>query len=410
MNRSATKSEVGRATDRLVRLAYARLVAWLASEWHDVAAAEDALGDALRAALEAWPRTGIPERPEAWLLVAARRRLLDAVRARRVRAAAMGELESLAEPAAPAPPPVPDRRLALLFVCTHPVIDEGVRTPLMLQTVLGLDAARIASCFLVAPATMGQRLVRAKARLRDAGTRFVVPEPDAFPARAVAVREAIYAAYGTGWDALGTTDPVCRGLTDEAIWLARVLVETLPDDAEAKGLLSLMLFCESRRQARRSQEGRFVPLAEQDPALWERTMVTEAEALLTAAVGVGDAGRFQLEAAIQSAVVDGARTGRPPRQAILALHTALVAVAPTIGNALARIAALADVAGAEAGLAALTALPEATVATYQPYWAVRAHLLRLSGDEADAQAAYERAAALTDDPAVRAFLLGRTSH
>ncbi|HEY2995793.1 MAG TPA: sigma factor, partial [Methylomirabilota bacterium] len=205
------------------RTAYSRLVAWLAARWHDVAAAEDALGDALAAALETWPRDGVPDKPEAWLYTAARRRLLDAARRHRVRADAAADLNTVMDDTDVARDGLfADERLKLLFVCAHPAIDEAVRTPLMLQTVLGLDAARIAAAFLVAPATMGQRLVRAKAKIRDTGIRFEVPEASELRERLDAVLEAIYAAYGTGWDDGAGADPRRSGLAEEAIWLGRL--------------------------------------------------------------------------------------------------------------------------------------------------------------------------------------------
>jgi RNA polymerase sigma-70 factor (ECF subfamily) len=202
-----------RAAELAARASYGRLLAYLAARWRDVAAVEDALGDAFVAALETWPRGGVPDKPEAWLFAAARRRLIDGARHASVEAVAADALRVVvdrAEHAAASEAVFPDERLRLLFVCAHPAIDEAVRTPLMLQTVLGPNAARIASAFLVSPATMGQRLVRAKAKIRDAGTRFEVPGRGALPARLTAVLEAIYAAYGSGWEDVAGADPTCR--------------------------------------------------------------------------------------------------------------------------------------------------------------------------------------------------------
>ena len=216
-----------RAVERAARDSYGRLVAFLAARSRDVAAAEDALGDAFRAALEAWPRTGIPTRPEAWLLTAARRRLIDRTRHAGVHDAALPTLLAAAdeaEDAATGDSIFPDERLALLFVCAHPAIDAAARTPLMLQVVLGLDAARIASAFLVQPGAMSRRLVRAKAKIRDAGIRFALPDAGDLPDRLDAVLGAIYAAYGSGWDDVAGADPRRRGLAAEAIDLGRLLV------------------------------------------------------------------------------------------------------------------------------------------------------------------------------------------
>jgi len=237
-----------------------------------VAAAEDALGDALLAALEAWPRVGVPDKPEAWLVAAARRKLVDAARHAKVAASAAPALEIVVERAQREviDAVFPDERLKLLFVCAHPAIDEAARTPLMLQTVLGLDAATIASAFLVAPATMSQRLVRVKAKIRDAGIRFEIPESQELPSRVDAVLEAIYAAYGSGWEDVAGADPRRRGLAEEAIWLGRLVARLLPDEPEALGLLALMLHCEARRPARRDPAGAYVPLGRQDVALWSR--------------------------------------------------------------------------------------------------------------------------------------------
>ena len=215
--------------EAVARAAYGRLVAYLSARSRDVAAAEDALAEAFAAALRVWPQSGVPDRPEAWLFTAARRQLIQAGRHRAVQTAAEPVLMLLAEERHEREPDsLPDRRLELMFACAHPAIDPAARAPLMLQAVLGLDAAHIASAFLVAPATMGQRLVRAKARIRDAGIAFVVPETNELPERLDAVLEAIYAAYGSGWEDAAGTDARRKGLTAEAIWLARLLATLLP--------------------------------------------------------------------------------------------------------------------------------------------------------------------------------------
>lgn len=406
---AAPHEAAGRAAERAARLSYGRLVAHLARAWRDVAAAEDALGDAFARALENWPRTGVPDNPDAWLLVAARRRLTDGARAAAVRRAAADTLAAVSPDPEEEAMSVPDRRLVLMAVCAHPAIDPAARTPMMLQTVLGLDAARIASAFLVPPATMGQRLVRAKARIRDAGIRFELPDPEELPARAEAIREAVYAAYGTGWDAAPAASSTVRGLAEEAIWLGRVLAEQMPSDPETAGLVALMLYAEARRAARRGPDGSFVPLDRQSVARWDRAMIDEADALLAAAARAGAPGRFQLEAAIQSTHVEEGLTGRDLRRPRLALATALETVAPTIANRLGRAAAAAEAEGPEAGLALLDALPAERIADHQPAFALRGHLYARLGRTDEARAALTRAAGLTDDPAVRAFLLARAA-
>ncbi len=401
-------SSTGRAAEQAARQSYGRLVAYLARSWRDLAAIEDALGEAFARALATWPRSGVPANPDGWLLVATRNRLRDGARGSRLHADAVASLLVTGpDEAMEDPPVIPDKRLELMFVCAHPAIDPAMHAPLMLQVVLGLAAAEIASSFLVSPDAMGRRLGRAKMRIRDIGLSFQPPDRDDLPARMASVMEAIYAAYGQGWDSIASDDAARRGLSEEAVWLARVLVSLAPGDAEVLGLLALMLFCETRAGARRV-DGRYVPLAEQDLARWDRPMLAEAEATLRAAGALAAPGRFQLEAAIQSAMVQSRLTGDDMRRPLLTLHIALTAFAPTIGNHVGRAAALADVDGAEAGLAELSRLPEEKTAAYQPFWALRTHLLEASGaPEPEIREARDRAIGLTTDPAVRAYLTRR---
>jgi RNA polymerase sigma-70 factor (ECF subfamily) len=275
--------------------------------------------------------------------------------------------------------------------------------------VLGLDAARIASAFLVPPATMSQRLVRVKAKIRDAGIRFEVPGPAELPARLGAVLEAIYAAYGSGWEDVAGADPRRQGLADEAIWLGRLVVRLLPEEPEAQGLLALMLHCEARRPARRDGDGAYVPLGRQDVARWSPSIIEEAERTLADAARAEKPGRFQLEAAIQSVHARRAVTGDTDWEAIALLYEGLLALAPTIGARVAQAAALAEARGAAAGLAMLDvvasdAAAAGAVGTYQPYWALRAHLLGRLGQPGPAREAYAQAIGLSEDPAVREFL------
>jgi predicted RNA polymerase sigma factor len=405
-----TTGDAHRAAELAARASYGRLVAYLARLSRDVAAAEDALGDAFVAALATWPRDGVPDKPEGWLLATARRRLLDAGRHATVGARALPALHAMvdeADGAAASGPVFPDERLALLFVCAHPAIDEGMRTPLMLQTVLGLDAARIAAAFVVPAATMGQRLVRVKTKIRDAGIRFEVPDPRELPARLGPVLEAIYAAYGSGWEDVAGAEARREDLADEAIWLGRLVTRLLPDEPEAWGLLALMLHCEARRAARRDVSGGYVPLGRQDVERWAWPMIEEAERTLLVAARAGVPGRFQLEAAIQSAHAQRGHTGRTDWDAIALLYEGLVRLAPTVGACVGRAAALAEASGAGPALAALDALPSTVVASYQPYWALRAHLLATLGRADEAAQAYTRAIGLSEDEAVRAFLAGK---
>ncbi len=399
-----------RAIEQAVRDSYGRLLAFLAARSRDLAGAEDALAEALRIALETWPRTGVPEKPEAWLLVAARRKLTDAARHARVRLEAAPHLAAVAEQAyeiTEGSMVFPDDRLKLLFVCAHPAIDPAARTPLMLQTVLGLDAARIASAFLVQPAAMGQRLTRAKAKIRLAGLSFEVPEARQLPERLDPVLESIYAAYGSGWDDVAGADPRRKGLAEEAISLGRLLVQLMPSEPEAKGLLALMLHCEARRNARRTNTGEYVPLLGQDARLWSKAMMEEAEHWLREASRTKRYGRFQFEAAIQSAHAQRAHTGETNWEAVAMLYEGLVSLSPTTGALVGRAAAVAEAEGPERGWKLLQEISPGLVTEYQPYWALAAHLLTRMRRSSEAVTAYGRAIGLCEDAAMREFLRQR---
>jgi predicted RNA polymerase sigma factor len=400
-----------RTIERVARESYGRLVAYLSSHTRDVASAEDALSNALIKALTTWPRDGVPQNPEAWLLTTARHSLIDLVRHQQVAAASEPTLLLLRE--GPKEETLsaefPDERLKLLFVCAHPAIDPAMHTPLMLQTVLGLDAARIAHAFLISPTTMGQRLVRAKTKIRDGGIQFEVPQERELPQRLDAVLEAIYAAFGIGWDDMAGVDQRGRDLAEEAIWLARVLLQLIPGEAEVRGLLALMLHCEARRAARRGPDGQYVPLSEQDSRQWSLPLVEEAERHLAEASSRGRTGRFQLEAAIQSVHAEWARGDGIQWNAIVMFYEELIGISPTLGTRTGYAAAVAEAKGAEAGLAALDAIDPDDISDYQPYWAVRAHLLQRLGKTPEALDAVDRAIGLTEDPAVRQFLLQRRS-
>ena len=395
-----------RAVEDVARSSYGRLVAYLASLTGDLQAAEDALGDALLAALRSWPEHGVPERPESWLVTAARRRIVDAARRRDTAARNLPDLALLQaeQQDDPAPAAVADKRLELLFACAHPIVAEPMRSPLMLQTVLGLDAARIASAFLVAPSTMGQRLVRAKERIRRAGVPFRLPDEAQLPERLESVLDAVYAAYGTGWDDPAGLDPGRQGLTAEALRLAELLTDVLPDEPETRGLYALLLHLEARAGARRSADGDFVPLLEQDTGLWSADRLTLAEQHLRTALAAGHPGPYQVQAAIQSVHNLRAATGRTDWAAIAQLYDALVVLAPSTGAQVARAAAHRACTGPAAALDLLEVLPAAQVREYQPYWVLRAHCLHDLDRTADAQHAARLAVGLTADPAVRDHL------
>lgn len=394
------------AADAVARRSYGKLVAFLAARTGDVAAAEDALSEAFAAALETWPQQGCPANPEAWLLTVARRKSIDGLR-RNSRIDDEVNLENL--PAIPAidgdAALIPDRRLALMFACAHPAIDAAVHAPLMLQAILGLDAKAIASAFLVSPDAMGKRLVRAKQKIRQAGIPFRVPERGEMPDRLAAVLEAIYAAFTEGWsDPLGN-DATRSDLTGEALFLAELVNELLPGEPEALGLLALLLHSQARRPARRTAEGAYVPLALQNQRLWDLAMIERAENLLLLASRTGEMGRYQLEAAIQSAHVERCRTGKANWDAVVHLYDALLALTHSPVVAINRVLAVSELRGAAAGLEAMP-LPadDGRLAEYQPYWATRAELLRRTGQSQDARRALEIAIGLAADPAVRQYL------
>jgi RNA polymerase sigma-70 factor (ECF subfamily) len=396
------------AAEAVARRSYGRLVALLAARTRDVAGAEDALSEAFAAALADWPAHGVPRSPEAWLSAVARRKWIDATRRRRSADGAADHLRLMAEEieaAASGDAALPDERLSLMFACAHPAIDAGVRAPLILQTILGFDAARIGSAFLVSPAAMAQRLVRAKKKIREAGIPLRRPEPCELAPRLGAVLDAIYAAFGEAWSDPAGSDVRGRDLADEAIWLGRLVASLLPDEPEALGLLSLMLYAQARRDARRDRRGDFVPLSDQDPSAWDARLIGEAEALLARASALPGTGRFQLEAAVQSAHVVRRVTGRSDWPAIERLYDALLELtgSPVVG--VNRAVALSETRGVEAGLEALDALADdRRLADYQPYWAARAGLLARAGDLDAADAAYEAAIGLAREPAVRRFL------
>ena len=405
---------------RTARDAYGRLVAYLAWRWNDLAAAEDALGDALLKALERWPQDGVPAQPEGWLLTVARRELMQSARHERVvqRLADDPAVRALLPREDDAAPdsflqanPIPDNRLRLMLVCAHPAIERTVRTPLMLQTVLGLDARRIAAAFLLSPTAMAQRLVRAKQKIAQAGIRFEEPDPADWPERTHALLEAVYAAYGLAWERVGAAGPeaaVSAEPAAEALYLGELCVALLPQDAEARGLWALMLFCDSRRRARfvTAADGseRFVPLHDQDTAHWDHAQIAQANGLLGQAAALRQIGPYQLEAAIQSAHAQRAITGRVPWGGIARLYEGLLQMAPTVGAQVGYAVALGTASGAAAGLAVLDALPAIEVAGHAPWWVARAHLLEQQRRWPDAAEALRRGMGLTDDPRLRAHL------
>jgi predicted RNA polymerase sigma factor len=401
-------NELGDPQSRLAQLtrdSYGRLLAVLAAPTRDLAAAEDALADAFERALARWPDDGIPTNPEGWLLTVARNRLRDLWKSSGYRMTEpLDEIIYASTPLDDEMPAIPDRRLELMLVCAHPAIAPNIRTPLMLQSVLGVEAAAIATAFAVEPATMAQRLVRAKKRIRDAGIPFVLPDRDDLAERMPAVLEAVYGAYSIDWQLAPQGSPI-ESLSAEALHLALVLAELLPDEPEVLGLAALVCLSEARRPARRTADGAFVPLDEQDTDVWDAALISRGEGLLRRAHDHHRPGRFQYEAAIQSAHCARAGQGTVDLNALRKLHRALLRVAPSLGAAVASAAVDGELDGPDAGLRGLAAIDDPAAARFQPFWTTRAHLLAEAGRGAEAAEAYRRAIELTADPGVAEHLL-----
>lgn len=392
--------------ERAARESFGRLVSYLAWQWRDIAAAQDALGDALLKALESWPVNGVPDAPDAWLLTVAKRQLLQVARHDQVRfdpaVTALLQQEEVQDET----PVVPDARLKLMFVCAHPAIDEKVRIPLMLQTVLGLQVADMAPVLMVSPTALAQRLVRAKQKIRDTGIRFEEPELQELPDRLACVLECIYGAFGLGLEAIDGAEPRIADLQEEAQYLCGIVCTLLPAEPEARGLLALMHFCSARRAARLDASGNFIPLAQQDMALWDRDVIVQADQLLWVAAQQRRPGPFQLEAAVQSAHCHRLFTGQTPWRGIDQLYRQINAYYSTQGALVAGAVAMGEAGDPVAGLCQLDQMDSALTKGFQPWWVARGHLLALSGVNARAMAhqAYQTAIGLTSDPCVKRYL------
>lgn len=392
------------AAQAAARESYGRLVSYLAWQWRDLAAAQDAMGDALLKALEVWPLDGVPASPDAWLLAVAKRQLLQMARHDRVRydpaVTALLEQDATSE----ASPVVPDARLKLLFVCADPAVGEKMRIPLMLQSVLGLQVAEIAPALLVSPTALAQRLVRAKQKIRDTGLRFEEPEARELPERLHHVLESIYGAFGLSMDAVDGAEARVTDLCEEAIYLCSVVCKLMPDAPEAWGLLALMTFVQARRAAQADAQGNFVPLGQQDVRLWDRAAIVQADQWLWTAAQKREPGPYQMEAAVQSAHCHRLFTGTTPWAGIANLYQQINTHFPTQGSLVAGAVAMAEAGDVAAGLRQLDAMDQAMMKTFQPWWVAKANLLRRQGAGRTAQAAYQTAIGLTSQQKLREHL------
>ncbi|MET1413923.1 DUF6596 domain-containing protein [Roseibium sp. HPY-6] len=382
-----------RAAEMAARESYGRLLAFLSSRTHDIAMAEDMLADAFVKALTHWQEHGIPDNPDAWLLTTARNRLTDRQR-HQARFPTDSEIPEMTTGEA-FEENVPDKRLSLMMVCAHPAIAADLHVPLMLQTVLGLEAKTIAGLFLVSPAALAKRLVRAKAKIRDAGIPFELPDEDRLPERSAKLLEALYALHAHDWlepeDTLG----------DEAFYLADLLSRLMADNAEVLGLAALIAFSHARTRAR-IREGVLVPTDEQDTRLWDDDLIGYGKHQLSRAYSKSAIGRYQIEAAIESIHILRKETGRTDWEALNKLYFALLKLAPSAGALVAQAVVTGRLHGPKAGLAALEAAEKQIGSGFQPLWAARADMHSRAGGFADARKSYEKAISLaTDTPTIK---------
>ena len=390
-----------------------RAVASLARALGDLELAQDAIQDAYVTALERWPRDGFPTRTSAWILTTARNRAIDRLRRERVgreKAERLASLESHATAPVDAEPAIngpADERLGLIFACCHPAIALESRVALTLHALGGLTTAEVAGAFLVPLATMAQRLVRVKRKIRDTRIPFDVPPPDRFAERLDDVCMVIYLIFNEGYAASSGDRFVRTELCGEAIRLARVLVAAMPGEPELLGLLALLLYQHSRREARTSSDGQLVVLADQNRALWDRDAIAEANALLAQAVRHRRHGLYQVEAAIAGVHANAPNADAVSWTTIARLYDRLLTIVASPVVALNRAVAIGYAEGPAAGLAAVDALAQTQLDRYHHFHVARADALRRLERPREARAAYERAHELAPHPSERAFLAGK---
>jgi len=392
--------------ERVFREEYGRAVAVLTRVFGDIDIAEDAVQDAFTEAARRWPSAGLPQSPAGWIITTARHRAIDRLRreaARDGKHAQAALLHARDEPAQEAGP-VRDDRLRLMFTCCHPALGRAAQVALTLRLLGGLSTAEIAHAFLVPEPTMAQRLVRAKAKIRDAGIPYRIPAEADLPGRTAAVLAVVYLIFNEGYTASSGEALARADLCAEAIRLGRLLARLMPDEPEALGLLALMLLTESRRVARTSADGALVLLADQDRTRWDRALIAEGQALVRQCLRRGQPGPYQIQAAISAAHSDAPAAAATDWRQVLRLYDQLLAIAPGPVVALNRAVAVAEVDGPAAALALIDGLEPGSLGGYYLFHAIRADLLRRLGRAAEADAAYDRAIARTGNAAERAYL------